>query len=425
MTALSDVVSSLQAVEATLAGVLAARDGLLALASRVALSMAAESGDGPDAADLTTRAVAAEIGAVQRVSDRTVQRRMAEAEWTVSRFPAVWMAQGAGRIGAGHTRVIVEAGAGLDDQADRDAFAARVLEFAEIESPNRLRPIARRLAEQYQPVSIQERHRDACRERRVWVTDVADGMSELGMLGPSTLVHGMFDRLTQMATTVAGTPSATDGQDHRDAESRDERTLSQTRADLLADLVLTGTPAGHDSEERMLGAITAQVQVTVPVLTLMGSHAGIDAPPAELDGRCPIDPATARRLAGSTSGWDRILTDPIAGGMLAVDRYRPSEHLKRRLKARDQRCRFMTCGWPARECDIDHSHDAAMGGRTREDNLADLCRRHHVLKHHSPWQVRQLGHGALEWTSPTGRVYIDEPPPQNTVVFTSGEPPPF
>ncbi|MCR2678846.1 hypothetical protein NSP03_24390, partial [Salmonella enterica] len=58
---------------------------------------------------------------------------------------------------------------------------------------------------------------------------------------------------------------------------------------------------------------------------------------AELDGMIPIDPATARRLAGAASGWDRVLTHPISGALLAVDRYRPSEDLRRHLRARDER----------------------------------------------------------------------------------------
>lgn len=448
MSMLDGLVSSLQSVEQTLAGVLATRDGLLALAGKLALSMA-EEGDGIDASDLTIRTVAAEVGAVLRVSDRTVQRRMADASLTVEGFPRVWAAQGAGRISAGHARVIIDAGAYLDDAEARDAYAARVLEFAEDESPNRLRPIAARIAEQYQPRSLEERHADAREKQTVWVKDVADGMSELGIFGPTVLVHGVFDRLTSMAKADAGASSAMtgaatamtgaafgaaavrgasadapDGAAARDAArsaAADPRTLSQRRADLALDLLLTGAPAGHDTPDGLLAAITPHVSVTVPVTTLMGAE-GVETPPAELNGRTPIDIETARLLAGAASGWDRVLTHPITGAVLAVDRYRPSAYLRRHLRARDQRCRFPGCGMPSRNSDLDHTLDAAFGGPTEEDNLADLCRRHHVLKHHSPWYVEQLGGGLLEWTSPTGRAYIDKPPPQNSVTFTDSPP---
>jgi hypothetical protein len=417
MAMLADLVESLAAAEATLSSMQAARDGLLALAGRLAVDIAQE-GRHPDGGDMTIRSVAAEIGTIQRVSDRTVERRMSDASWLVDRFPLVWHAQGAGRISAAHSRVIVDAGAHLDDAADREAYAAEVLEVAAVESPNRLRRIARRIAEKYQKRTVTERHRDAREKRRVWMKDGEDGMAELGMHGPAALVHGMFDRLSQMAHTHkeqnAKAAKQTDS-------VRDERTIDQLRADLLADLVLTGTPAGHDTEDGLLGQIHARVEVTVPASSLMTgettSAAGHCSPPAELDGSIPIDAWTARFFAGIVTGWDRVFTHPSSGATLAVDRYRPSEQLRRHLRARDQRCRFPTCGLVARKCDVDHNVAAATGGATSHENLAAFCRRHHMLKHHSPWHVRQSPGGVLEWTSPTGRMYIDEPPAQNTVRF--------
>lgn len=399
MVVLDSLVSSLLQVEQTLQGVLAAREGLLAVASRLAMSMA-ERGDGLDAADLTFRSVAAELATAVRVSDRTMQRRMAAAEELVERFPAVWQAQGVGRISAGHARVIADAGAHIDDRDARDAYARRAVEFAEQESANRLRPIAARLAEQYQPRPLQERHEQARAGRGVWVREREDGMAEFALLGPATLVRGAFNRLTAMGKALP------DG---------DPRTLGQRRADLALDLLLTGAPAGHDTEDGLLAAIRAGVSVTVPVTTLMGRGR---SQAAEIDGRCPIDARTARLLAGAASGWDRVLTHPITGGVLAVDRYRPSEALRRHLRGRDQRCRFPGCGMPVQDSDLDHTQDAACGGPTEDGNLSALCRRHHVLKHHSPWHVTQLGDGLLEWTSPTGRTYIDKPPPPHTVTFT-------
>lgn len=515
MAMLGDLVTTLEAIEATVSGMQAARDGLLALAARLAIDIA-QQGRHPDQGDMALRAVAAEIGAAQRVSDRTIERRMTEASWLVEEFPSVWAAQGAGRITAAHSRVIVDAGAHLDDAADRASYAAAAIEVAATESPNRLRRSARRIAESFQARSLTDRHRDAREKRRIWVKDLDDGMSELGAYGPSALLHGMYDRLSQMAHQVseenarackdsaveACTPLSTSGTDRGtgtgsegEAEAMvaadpecargvDQRTIDQLRADLLADVVLTGVPSGHDDASGSLAAIHARIEVTVPVLTLMGgsletaldaasrrspttggrasppsagtphthagtshAHAGTSPPdaessppvsagsspigaefpwpagadtppPAELDGACPIDPETARRLAGAATGWERVLTHPISGALLAVDRYRPSEQLRRHLRARDQRCRFPACGLAARRCDIDHNHAASDGGSTCDENLAHFCRRHHMLKHHSPWQVRQTAGGSIEWQSPAGQVYVDRPPVQNTVTFS-------
>ncbi|MCK8468005.1 HNH endonuclease [Microbacterium sp. KSW4-16] len=431
--ALAALTEMLVEVERTISSLQAARDGILAVGSRLALDVAAQAGH-PDHGDMSARTIAAEFATALRVSDRTVQRRMADAAWVVEHFPLVWEAQGAGRISAAHARVVCEAGEHLPDAASRAAYAAQIISFAEIESPARVGRMARRVAERFQARSIDERHLDAREKRSVWVKDVGDGMTQLGLLGPSALVHGVFERLTQMAEAVQGHESPEHGSTEREftehespgheypeyespelpAPEPDERTLAHLRADLALDLLLTGAPAGHDRGEGLLAAIRGTVSITVPVTTLIGEG----STPAELNGRAPVDPATARRIAGAAAGWDRILTHPITGAVLAVDRYRPGPDLKRHLRARDQRCRFPTCGYASVDCDIDHHHEAALGGATEESNLGHLCRRHHVLKHHSPWVVEPLGGGVYAWTSPTGKVYVDRPPPQNTVTFT-------
>ncbi|MFF1539450.1 DUF222 domain-containing protein [Microbacterium sp. NPDC058269] len=417
--ALAALTEMLVEVERTIGSLQAARDGILALGSRLALEVAAQA-EHPDHGEMSARTVAAEFATALRVSDRTVQRRMADAAWVVDRFPLVWEAQGAGRISAAHARVICEAGEHLDEAAGRDAYATQMIAFAESESPGRVARMARRVAERFQARSVDQRHEDAREQRSVWIKDVDDGMTQLGLLGPSALVHGVFERLTQMAKVTQEQPVA-EGVATPDAEA-DPRTIAQIRADLALDLLLSGAPAGHDAPEGLLAAIRGSVSITVPVTTLMGS----DTTPAELNGRTPIDAATARRLAGAASGWDRILTHPLTGALLAVDRYRPSSDLKRHLSARDQRCRFPTCGYASIDCDVDHHHDAALGGATSESNLGHLCRRHHVLKHHSPWAVEPSGGGIYAWTSPTGKVYIDRPPPQNTVTFAEDQGvPPF
>lgn len=427
MATLADLVAALQVAEATLSSMSAARDGLLAIAGRLAIDIARQ-GDHPDRGDHSIRTVAAEIGAVHHVSDRTIERRMAAAELLVDQFPEVWAAQGAGRISPAHSRVIVDAGSRIESPSDRAAYSAVILPIAEAESPNRLRALARRVAERFAPTTVSERHRRARSQRRVWVTDGDDGMAALHTHAPAALVHGMFDRLSQMAHALRDENLRAKRQVARDGREfePDDRTVDEIRADLLADLVLSGQPTGHDSEDGLLGTISARIEITVPVTTLLDddadekSAAGA-APPAELDGRTPIDVDTARAMAGRTKGWDRVLTHPISGRVLAVDRYRPSRHLRRHLRARDQRCRFPTCGIMARRCDLDHNHAASTGGATCETNLASFCRRHHVLKHHSPWHVEQKPGGVMEWTSPTGRTYVDTPPAPNTVTFAVAE----
>ena len=346
------------------------------------------------------RSIAAEIGAALRVSDRTVQRQMGEAATLVNDYVGTLEALDAGVISAAHVRAIVTAGAIIETPEMRAEFEQDVLQIAAAESATRLTPLAKRRAEWYADTTFEQRHRRAVEDRAVWVTDVEDGMAELRALLPAVVAHGVHDRLSEMARSVI---------DAREPETDDLRTTDQIRADIFGDLLLTAAPTAHDGGPTDLGAIRASVQITVPVMSLIEKRITDPYETAFLVGHSPVDPETACILTAGAAGWDRILTHPISGQVLAVDRYRPSQDQRRHLTVRDQHCRFPGCRMPAKRCDVDHTLDHAHGGVTCEYNLALLCERHHMLKHHTAWTVRQLPGGILEWTSPTGRIYIDTP----------------
>lgn len=186
------------------------------------------------------------------------------------------------------------------------------------------------------------------------------------------------------------------------------RTRAQIEADALVDLLLAA-----DLSEVLgtgLSSIRATVQVTVAATTL----AGEDDRLAEFDGHGPLHPDIARDLAGAATGWNRLFLDST-GMVTTVDRYTPTDAMKRFLRARDQRCRFPGCHTPASRCEIDHNHDYAKGGLTDLANLADFCPGHHPLKHPDlddvlRWTAWQLSDGTVRWTSPLGRTYDDHPP---------------
>jgi hypothetical protein len=366
--------------------------------------------------EMPLREALSELAAGLRMTERTVQRRMSDGTTLLMRFTRTCAALAEGRISPAHVAVILEAGSEIDDDEARAAFEVAALDVAEIETAGRLRSVVRSLADEVQPIGITERHRQARRARGVSVRDLPDHMAELITVQPAVIAHGVFDRLTWMAHEDQRSAREDDGGSRDNTESVDDRTLDQRRADILADLLLAGAPAALADG---LQAIRGHVQVTVPVLTL----AGVQESGATLAGYGPIDPETARCLAADAPGWDRVMTHPVTGATLAVDRYRPSADLLRALRVRDEHCRFPGCRQPAHRCDVDHTHDAALGGETQIDNLAHLCRRHHTLKHATHWQVRQLGGGTLEWTSPTGLVYIDVPSP--TLRFAPSADPPI
>lgn len=454
------LVEGIVALRKQAARVHAAEVRLLAAAGELAASRSAALRSDSRERELHLRSIAAELALAVRASDRTLQRQINDAVVLTDEFTPVLEALEEGRIFVGHARVIVDAGTPIQDAGARISFATEAVARAENLSPSRLRPAAEALAERFQPRTVSERHRDARADRAVTVTDRPDGMGELTYVGPATLVHGIYDRLTQQARAVrnastaqpgasfgpaaeaASTPegaaagasdgagAVASGQTTSDCAPEliaDARTIDQLRADIFADMLLTSAPqvdptltADPSLGFGGLGAIRAIVHVTVPALSL----AGLSDDPAELVGRAPIDIETARHLAGIATGWDRVLSDPVTGGILAVDRYTPGADLKRFLRARDEHCRFPGCRQPVHRCDIDHGKDWALGGTTCAHNLHHLCRRHHTLKHATPWQVRNLGGGVLEWTSPTGKIYVDDLP--SRVRFTPTEhPPPF
>lgn len=445
VAALVSIVGEVEGAVVLLTAAQVAEVRALARAGQLAARQAAGSPAVVRAHDMALRSVAAELGGVLRVTDRTVQSRIDEARDLVEHYPATLVAWETGRIMRGHVRVITDAGSVLVDASPerRAEFEAAAIARCERDTPNRVRSEIEILAERFAERSFTDRHRDAAAERRVRVVPGAAGMSDLIATLPTVIADGIIDRLTQQAQIIVdarepgnagsafGARGAGDAASAGDSEP-DRRGIDQVRADVFSDLLLAGAPAldptATGDGQGSLGAIRAQVQVIVPALTLLG----VDDGPADLVGRSPIDAETARCLAGNTHSWARVLTDPVEGTVLAVDRYRTPWPQRRFLRARDQHCRFPGCRRAAIRCEIDHTIDAAKGGPTALWNLAHLCQRHHSMKQFTRWKVRQLPDGVLEWTSPTGRIYREDAPappvaftPASISTTAVDEPPPF
>jgi hypothetical protein len=385
--------------------VVALRAGMARLAAQETRELAALADDidartasgATGTSDLEYRSLIAELAVAVRVSDRTMASRLDAAVTLARRFPATLKALQAGLIDRGHACVIVESGSIIEDAAARARFEEAVLVQAATLTPGRLRRPARLAAERLTSVSFEDRHATAREGRSVAVIEVGDGMSQLIHTLPTALAVAVLDRLTQQARAITTSAIRNGG---------DTRTFDQIRSDLAAELLLTGQPSGDPDAPHAAGiGIRAEIAVTIPVLTLLGKG----DEPATILGKGPIDLATAKQLAGTRSLWTRILTDPVTGQVLATDDYRPPGKLRRHLRYRDARCRFPTCNRSAWRCDIDHTEEWQDGGKTRHDNLALLCRYHHVLKGNTRWKVVQTSPGVLEWTSPFGRVITDVP----------------
>lgn len=425
---LGAVVSGLEAARRRVAAAQADELRLLAQAQAIAAEQTARI---PAAAgrerEMPARAIAADIGGALRRSDRVVQERMHEAATLVSGFAATVASLASGAIDVGHVRAIQDAGRAIVEPSARARFEQAALAVAERETVGRAKPILAMLAQRIHPVPVEERHTEAATGRRVWVRDLDDGMAELAAVLPATLAYAIRDRLGQFAREITrarraratapgdgargaepidGSAPATDASAD-DPVATDTRSTDQIRADVLADMLLTSNAAAPVAAGTIPAdaTITAHVEIVIPLDTLTGKG----TEPAELVGYGPIDPGTTRLLAAGADLWERVFTSPITGAVMEVDTYRPTAAQRRHLDARDEHCRFSGCRRPARFCDHDHTIDAACGGPTSICNLANLCTRHHTLKHATAWTVIQLAYGILQWTSPTGRVYPDIP----------------
>ena len=437
---LAAVVSDVEKAKLALSAAHVAQVRALARAGHLAEKQAAGSDRRVRDHDMALRSIAAEVAGVLRLTDRSVQRQIGAARELVDDYPATLVAWEEGRISRGHVYVITETGAALPPEV-RPAFEEAALARCEAETPGRVRGELEFLAQRLHPRSLTERHREGLADRGARIMPLRDGMSELRLVHSSVLIDAIHDRVTQQARGIidtraqlrdelrdaiaAGDESAADD---LAVVTSDERSVDQVRADLIADMLLTAAPGADPTASGdgpgALGAIRATVQVVIPALSLLGDDA-----PADLVGHSPIDADTARRLAGSAPGdWERVLTDPVSGTVVAVDRYRPTADMRRWLRARDQHCRFPGCRMPAVRCEVDHTHDHAQGGPTDLRNLAHLCQRHHSMKQFTAWRVRQLPGGILEWTSPLGRTSLDEPPAVGVHFVPAGydeAPPPF
>ena len=410
-------------------------------AMQIALAESARSGSRLSRErELPVRSVALEIAVATKMHDLTVQKELGDAYTLTEKFGATVDALESGSITLRHVQAILETGIVIDDDDTRGGWEKVVLTRAERDSPGRVRAFARELAESVQPEGMTARHARAAQARGVSVRDLADGMAELSVILPATVAYGIRDRLRRQAAVIrhqsAKSPagSATGSTPPPFADSspspsspderacHDDRTLAQIGADLCADLLLTASPTIDPTTDGTcsggLGAIRAQVQITVPVLTLLG-HADAGAAVA---GRSPIDPDTARHLAAHAPGWDRVLCDPVRGTVLEVDRYSPTAAQRRYLAARDQHCRAPGCRAPLTRCQLDHNHEAQHGGATRLTNLCHLCVRHHTLKTETAWTVSQDPDGTLHFESPLGQHKTETPLPRIMFLPDTGGP---
>ncbi|PXA71848.1 DUF222 domain-containing protein [Cryobacterium arcticum] len=242
-----------------------------------------------DDVELAERTLATEVAGALRLHSTTARMMIFNAAHLVEKLPGFHQALAQGRISWAHVLRMQDVTTGAPDEV-LPALEAAVLPKAEKLTATQFGRVAARELDRLHPVSLQERVDVGASLRRVVLQPDVDGMAWLNAYLKADEAQAGYDRLTRIAKSL-NDADTNDGADGADPGCEVVlRTMDQRRADAFRDLLLDGECAGG------LGrGIRGTVHVTVPVLTLMGTS----CEPGMLEGYGPIDPETARRLAGT------------------------------------------------------------------------------------------------------------------------------
>lgn len=326
-------------------------------------------------------------------------------------------------------------------ESSRDEYGVRVLEFARTATVPQTETYAKKLAADLAAAEFEASCERERAERRIRMQDVDFGMSEVYAYLPTGDAHAMMNLISKQAKILRD-EHRLDLKEHkqrvRAAQARgdelspedaafieDPRTLEQLRADVFVETILSATPQSIlESDTAGAARVKANISIVVPVLSLLNPDAATQV--ATIDGMQPISMAEVRKYAGDVTVFDRILTDPITGHVLAVDTRDAPLSMRKFLRARDQTCRFPGCSRPAHQSELDHTVPWSSGGKTSVDNLKHVCVRHHTQKHQKPWRSWHAGGGVVVWQDPLGDIVTVNPMPLGpTFDPVDDDPPPF
>jgi hypothetical protein len=345
---------------------------------------------GAKAVDHAERSAVLGLSLELAMSQDQIKSRLAEARTLTRLLPQTWAAFRAGELTGPKVRAILEAFQRVPVEEELQLYFDGFLAEKGVHlTTAKLRKLAAALAEQLADRPLEQQHELAFRRRRLWVEhEQGTGMAFLTAYLPGDQAIMAKSRIDAMAAELddSGLPEA------------EQRTLEQKRLDVAADVLI-----GKGLES----AVRPTVNVYVPLLNL--AHCPDELKPATIDGQVPISPRRARELVGNCTSLTRLFTDAVDGAILGVGRkqYAPTADMRRFILARDPVCAAPGCNRAAKDCDLDHRLDWALGGETDVGNLNPKCPGDHVMKHETRWSVTPGPRGKDVWTSPGGRKYWD------------------
>ncbi|GAA4477856.1 HNH endonuclease signature motif containing protein [Microbacterium panaciterrae] len=364
-------------------------------------------GDHSDDRDHAVRAAVFDIALRLQISENQVRGLLCTAETAQELLPLMWAQARDGLVGMRFVETAtaavlrLRAPVGADIAAREYAAEAIALidracaDWALKLSIGAFRRRVNTLVERLDPTSAEGKHARGMVDRRVILEEADDGMTWIMALVPTVKAVAIRRRLTSAAK-------------HLQKDRREGRLRDQIRADLFCDW-LCGV--GTDN------AVKTTVFVTVPVGLLTGvapasGNPAASATVAQLVGHGPIDSASARQMFFDASAFRRVITDPVRGVILDMDRrtYRPTKAQRDWLVLQHGTCARDGCTRLALDADLDHERAWAHGGATDIGNLRPLCAADHVRNHRTRLIYRSRPDRTVEVTTPTGHRTTDPPP---------------
>ncbi|TDS76900.1 uncharacterized protein DUF222 [Amnibacterium kyonggiense] len=343
------------------------------------------------------RAFASTMALLTRSDQRTVQREVRAGLVLRDRLPRTWAVFLAGETTWTRAQKVVAQLDGLDEEhwAAYDEHASRI-----VVASHRVKADLRRQREKLQAATAAARARTTFERRTVTLEVGDDSGAALVVEGLSTTWLPRQEALQRLAVAAHGTDPQ-------------HRTVAQLRHDIAERVFDLGLAAFQESAARGAEVVpaTTKVQVqlvlTVPVLGWLG----VTTEQAVLRGHGPIAMELAKSLAGSATSMIRVMTDPVTGVRLAMDRttYRPPADLARWVRIRDGRTRFPGRSTPAHLADIDHAREWQHFGGTDDRNLITLDRASHLAKSAGLYTDELQDTGVVNIRDPWGHVFEDPP----------------
>ena len=362
----------------------------------------------------------AELGTVLGISTTAAKRLIGHSLELRHRLPRLWAAVHAGRVPAWRARLVAEATIHTTPALTVESVAwvdAQITPYAAKVGPAQLeRLVTEAIARQHPTeASDPDDPHPPCPDQR----HVTVHAGQVGY-GGTTQITAELDLADALDLDHALRAGAAELKSLGSAESLDARrsmALGHLARHQLALHLAAVDSAALDRD-------TVSGEASLPAARALELHLHFNASQGDglvIDTFGQLDEGQRLVLLEQVKGWcgnshTRVTLRPVIdlNTEIHTPGYVPTERQRDQIVLRDRTCVFPWCSHPARGCDLDHTTaydpDAAAEGRaqpgpTTASNLGALCRRHHRLKTHGRWRVRQPASGVFEWTSPHGHTY--------------------